>query len=216
MSRVSQERRKTSAYFRLLEACRQPGCPICGILADSTRKYFNDLLYENVNDGAMRTHLRRTLGFCAEHSEILLASGSALGVAIIYQDLLQTVAERLDAGGNHIVASDPCPACADRLEFEQMYVRLMAGSLDVPEMADALAGSGGLCLQHLHQVHAAVTSGATRASLLQWASGAIETLRQRLRLFLRKQSIEYMKEPLVPGERDACKNAIEYMVGRTG
>jgi hypothetical protein len=49
----------------LRSAMRQPGCPICRIRDEAEYKYLYFLLWENVNDGATRMRIIRSLGFCS-------------------------------------------------------------------------------------------------------------------------------------------------------
>jgi len=84
-------------YFALLEACQQPACPVCRLEQQATERYLDHLFYENVNDSGVRSHLRSSLGFCHEHTGLLLNHrlGDPLGMSIIYNDVLGRVLKRL-------------------------------------------------------------------------------------------------------------------------
>ena len=41
---------KFISFFRLIDACSGPGCPICRCLVADARQYLDSLLYEQVND----------------------------------------------------------------------------------------------------------------------------------------------------------------------
>lgn len=85
--------RNNPTYFALLEACGKPGCPVCQLEQQATERYLDHLFYENVNDSGTRSQLRDSLGFCREHTELLLdrGLGDALGMSIIYHDVLGSV-----------------------------------------------------------------------------------------------------------------------------
>jgi hypothetical protein len=73
-------------------ACQRPGCPLCRLRHDSERRYLFGFLWENVNDGAIRKHLVRALGFCPDHAWQLQEIeqtrwNDGLGTAIVYEDL---------------------------------------------------------------------------------------------------------------------------------
>lgn len=52
---------KHTTYFELLDSIRSAtGCPLCEIEAKSIRRYFDSLLYENVNDHVVREALIRS------------------------------------------------------------------------------------------------------------------------------------------------------------
>src|SRR5262245_43226523 len=81
----------SATYTGFVEACNQPGCPLCRVERDSVLKYISSLFYEQVNDFNLRDRLRDSLGFCREHAYFAVDElpGNALGIAIIYQDLIK-------------------------------------------------------------------------------------------------------------------------------
>ena len=54
--------------FNLIEACRQPGCPVCRVEEHSVERYLDNQFYENVNNPDFRNTLRLSIGFCREHA----------------------------------------------------------------------------------------------------------------------------------------------------
>jgi len=78
------------SYFELLEACAQPGCPMCRLEARVIRDYLDAILYENVNDPGTQAELRRSWGYCPDHARQLpeVSGGPALGVAILYRQII--------------------------------------------------------------------------------------------------------------------------------
>lgn len=81
----------------LIEACEQPGCPICWIAQRTVSRYITALFYEHVNDIKLRAGIRASRGYCPEHTWALLDAslGNALGVSIIYHDILTNILRAL-------------------------------------------------------------------------------------------------------------------------
>lgn len=97
---------KYIGYFRLLEACDRPGCPVCAYLDDVSRRQITTLFDEHVTDVTTRQHLRASWGLCSWHAwQALDARATATGVAIVYEDLLRVCHERLAHRG--IAAEGP-------------------------------------------------------------------------------------------------------------
>ena len=87
---------KHIAYFQLLDAFKQPGCPVCTRLEQGATRSLDSLMYEQVNDPITRQRLVESHGFCNWHAWILPGiHNSALGVALIYRHLLQETLDRL-------------------------------------------------------------------------------------------------------------------------
>src|SRR5574341_1452415 len=55
---------KFIAYFQLLEAFRQPGCPVCRLVEEGALKALDGLMYEQVNDPFTRDRLVESHGLC--------------------------------------------------------------------------------------------------------------------------------------------------------
>ena len=91
-----RERTKFIAYFELLDAMREAGCPFCTLVLKSSRRYLDALLYEQVNDPETREKLRAARGFCAWHAWMATEiANSASGIAIIHRDFLAEEADAL-------------------------------------------------------------------------------------------------------------------------
>jgi hypothetical protein len=87
---------KFIAFHRLVDACAESGCPVCRCLVDGTRRHLESLLYEHVTDPESRARLRASWGFCNWHAWMLRETSSpAFGTAILSEDLLRVIGERL-------------------------------------------------------------------------------------------------------------------------
>jgi hypothetical protein len=90
-------RPSTFSYFELLDACKEPGCPICRLGQRSAQRHLTSLIYDGVNDVPLRATLRDSYGYCHEHAWLLPESGESapLGIAIIHRDILNTLRGQL-------------------------------------------------------------------------------------------------------------------------
>lgn len=86
------------SYYEILDACKEPNCPICRLGHASANRHLTSLIYDSVNDVSMRATLRESLGYCQEHTWLLPNAGDSapLGIAVIHRDLLNTIHKRLE------------------------------------------------------------------------------------------------------------------------
>ena len=85
------------SYYEILDACKEPNCPVCRLGHASANRHLISLIYDSVNDVSLRATLRESLGYCQEHSWLLPNAGDSapLGIAVIHRDLLNTIRKRL-------------------------------------------------------------------------------------------------------------------------
>ena len=163
---------KHTPYFELVDAQAQPGCPICRLAYKATDRYLDSLLYEAVLDPEVRDKLKRAQGFCRDHADMLSRRpGRALGVALIYRDIIRDLANRLEQGAfrphpslvDRILGRAPggmdaaealarggrCPACVIAEQSENTYLDLMLAHIADDNLHRAYAAGEGLCLPHL-------------------------------------------------------------------
>lgn len=195
------------AYHRLLDALERPGCPVCALLAEGTAGWFDSLFREMVNDPEIRLRIRRSLGFCKGHGDVAAARGAALGLALIYQDVVEHALERLrrrgsGPGGRALAV---CPACEDELVRAATYVRTLADYLVDPAVQSAYAASDGLCIRHVEML---VDVSADSVLDLVVANEVIrlDALASDLREFIRKSDYRFGGEPF-GNERDCVRRA---------
>ena len=55
-------------FYRLMDACREEGCPVCRVEQENVERFLENQFYENVNSPKWRDKLRGSLGFCHEHA----------------------------------------------------------------------------------------------------------------------------------------------------
>jgi len=227
--------------YKLLEACREQGCPICRLEQRSVERYLDSQFYESVNSPAWRDRLRASLGFCHEHAWLAVDQrlGDALGFAIIYRDVINGILTRLQDGVPQrasrpsmtllrripepvrniverlLYALTPkkhCPACQHRAEMTRINISELVKELEEPEMAEALQASDGLCLPHLRLGLEQVKDVSALEILLAIHREKLEGLRAELAEFIRKNDYQFVEEGFGK-EGDAWLRAVRLIVG---
>jgi Family of unknown function (DUF6062) len=223
--------------YKLLEACRESGCPICRLEQQGVERYLDSQFYENVNSPAWRAHLRASHAFCYEHAWLGVNKrlGDALGFSLIYHDIVNSILRQWNEPENstripHRRAAPPlrnliekivatltprkrCPACEHRDQMRHNLLSAFVEDLSTPEMTEALQASEGLCLPHLKLALHEVKKASLYESLLAIHRTKLESLRNELAEFIRKNDYQAIKEGFGK-EGDAWLRAIGMIVGR--
>ncbi len=132
-------------FHGLIGALRQPGCPLCRLVAEASERWLRTLFHEQVTDAETRLLLRRGGAFCARHTEQALRTGDPLGSSIIFGDLARCALDAFPAKW-----SPRCPLCEQE---EQVLAAMRITLLDhigESDVRSAYEASDGLCLPHLH------------------------------------------------------------------
>lgn len=133
-------------YFKLIDACREGGCPVCTTLRNDEAKYFDSLLYEKVNNRHFRAKFNLGGGFCGYHAKYLEGLHDALAVVLLYRQIL-----RYELDDEPVQSGKSCPACDYLLEKERQVKSVLWQYIKDPEFIDAFQQTGGLCLPHYRQ-----------------------------------------------------------------
>jgi hypothetical protein len=230
--------RRFVAYFQLRDACGHSGCPVCRCLRELTRRSLAAVLYEQVTDPATRAVLRDSWGLCAWHASMATeVEHAALGMAIIYQDLLGRLRSHLveaqrQAGASRAgrgwrlfrrtvppalvsarAARRPCPLCVDVAHSEASYLHVVLDGLRDDEFDAAYAGSAGLCLPHLSLALAAFPGHPGTPGLLGHAVRKLDRLTEALGRFVDKHD-HRQPAPFTDQEAAAWTAAVELFAGR--
>lgn len=134
--------KKHTLYYDLLESCGQAGCPVCRLAGVKALQKLETLLSsEALIDVQVRQELRQSLGFCREHTWLLIDLRSsdayqvdALGLSILYQDLLGQALKQLEQVQPE--AADPTAA-----EEQSLSQRLRRGLNALGRSASPAAGA---------------------------------------------------------------------------
>jgi hypothetical protein len=228
--------------YQLLDACRERGCPVCRVEQHSVERYLDNQFYENVNSPKWRDRLRASLGFCHEHAWLAVNKrlGDALGFAIIYHDIANTVLNQLNhdsSSASHsprrtslrkqftdqaritvekilsaITPRKSCPVCEHREEAIRSTLSVLVKELQTPEMSNALQASDGLCFPHLRLTLEHVKDISVCEKLLTMHRAKLESLRAELAEFIRKNDYQFIQEGFGK-EGDAWLRTLGMVVG---
>jgi hypothetical protein len=215
-----------------LQACAQPGCPVCRISLESVQRYLGTTLTEYTNDRGVRAEIRRARGFCSEHAwRAADGRGNALAVAIVQKDVIDTALDALrqphegwarrvirsfrSVLGRRAVVPVPCPACEHGREAEGIVLQALLRQLAEPGAIETLARSSGLCLVHLTRALEQADDDRTTQQLVAIARQTLAPLRDELAEFIRKNEHHAMNEEY-GSERDSWLRATDLVSGVRG
>jgi Family of unknown function (DUF6062) len=221
---------RDATAFEVREALQEPGCAVCRLTQRSVARLLKSVAYEQVNDLALRSALRKRGGFCNAHAHLWLREArSVLGTALIYKDVLQTALRELESpngqrGGGLLRgllgsapndAAVPCPACQAQAEAESRYVDALLALLksDTTVRAD-LESSDGLCRRHT--LAAARAGGEEAEQITSRTRKSVEDLVAQLDEVIRKEDYRFRHEPRRDEERTAPARAIAWAAGLEG
>jgi DNA-binding transcriptional MerR regulator len=209
----------------LRDACSQPGCPICNVTQAAVERYISGLFYESILDPISRRKLRNSLGLCQKHARLVLDAGlsDALGLAILYEDLVGKVLELLPVASNgtritknEVIRSletvKPCTACVQEKETSRRYSSALGEAIIQHDFQQLFQKSNGLCLPHLREAIEHSSNQHNLRTLLDLQSEKVTSLRQQLAEFIRKNDYRFRDEAFGE-ERDSYRRAIEMIAG---
>jgi hypothetical protein len=224
---------KHTPYFELLEAQAKPGCSICRLVYRATDRYLDSLLYEAVLDPDVRAKLKTSQGFCRAHVAMLRRKpGRALGVALIYRDIIRELTDGLKVEPprsllgrvrnllprrrpSPLLATGRCPACLIAQRHEDSYLELLLAHLNDPQLYEAYAQGDGLCLAHLLSAQERATHPETLTRLQQPQIERYTIMLHELDEFIRKRDHRFRHEPMGP-EGDVWLRAMNAIAGGAG
>ena len=211
---------QTIYEFRL--ACHKPGCPICTLIQRAGARYIEGTFNESMLDPGIRQKLMDSLGFCFEHTwqSINLKMSDALGHAILYQDLIKFVINKVQENekkaGSHLASAldavAACPACRIEQITLERVLETMAVALRDPDFVAEYKLSNGLCIPHLKQI-LPVLDGKRQAAVLGHQRARMETLKDELAEFIRKCDYRFRDE-VIGKEGDSYKRAADMITGK--
>ncbi len=146
-------------YFKVLDSFNAKECPICFLMRSGIEKYFDSLLYENINNASFRKKFRDNHGFCNYHSYQFLGYNDGLAISLTHRELLIDMIERLEAKSIKYPSrkkSDMCIVCELSKETEVRHISVMIEYLDDKEFKSKLLASEGLCIPHYEMLSAQI------------------------------------------------------------
>lgn len=225
------------SYFNLIEACAEPGCPICRLLRTDAERALDALMYENANDPDSHREFRQGRGLCNTHGwQLGRLAGYALGTAILYRAAVNEVLTVMDrivkpaaplprllrgarrpTGATLAAALEPeapCFVCQLLSVSEPTYLQVFAQFLADDKLLTAYRTSDGLCLPHVRGLLRYVDrlEAASTTTFLSIQQAIWERLEAELWEFADKARVERMTET-VGSEADSWQRAIGSLGG---
>jgi hypothetical protein len=208
--------------YEIRLACHKPGCPICILVQRAGARYIEGTFNESMLDPDIRQKLIDSLGFCYEHTwkSINWKLSDALGQAILYQDLIKDVLNRIQvndkyAGSQLAGVLDPlatCPACRiEQATLERVIDSMGVGLRDQDFIAE-YNRSKGLCIPHLQRLLPNL-DGKRQAVILSHQRDCMEDLKIELAEFIRKCDYRFRDE-VIGKEGDSYKRAADMIKGK--
>lgn len=210
-------------------------CPVCSLRDRAERRYIDIAFYDQVTNVQWRGQIRAARGFCVPHTTRIIDEGrSAVGIALIADDLLKTLQEQLGTavpeapsawsrllGGlgsgsralaGRLRATGPCPLCAHVQEYAPVHIRSLLQDLQTAEGQRLYATSAGLCVPHLVQTLEIGEPAGGITALIERQKEVWRDLEAELQEFIRKNDYQFAGEP-IGAERDAWRRAFRLLAG---
>ena len=197
---------RSTPFFELWDALAEPDCPICVLARRRARQFMENFFYEHVNDAALRSRLRESLGFSPEALQMAAEIHDALGTSILYAALSADVTRRLRGEvADSLSPAGACPLAETVRSTEANYVDTFARHYRAADLQARHAESFGLCLGHLAQVLAALSDKSLRERLRCAEAVKYARLGEELDLFEAKN--DYRNHEPFGAEVDAWQRA---------
>jgi hypothetical protein len=214
--------------YALVLALREPGCPLCRVLAEAEIRDMDAFIREREVAAEALGEFCDRGGFCRDHAWLLhRRSAQALSgapVAQAYGALLRRDIARLDALATAVetgrrrrrprrslLARRRCPACERGDRRLSARADAVVEALAESAVQDAYRTSDGLCVQHIDVVGAAALADPETASFL------IDDLRRRLEVLERRldqyDRLRGAPVPVEAREADAWTDVVRSYVG---
>jgi len=210
-----QQRIKFVGYRDLLDLLEKPECPACAIAHRSIDDFLSVAFVEELTMPEFRNPLRASLGFCRLHSGYVRAAArvrlKAMGIAVVYEDLLALVQEHLRQR-RAVPLISGCPLCRLQQDLEAYAVQLIADYCHDSEFQNAYELSAGVCLPHLKGLLQLLDTDA-RNFITHSHQKKLGTLLMHLQEFIRKHDYRFSREKLTEHEAASGMSAVTMVVG---
>ncbi len=206
---------KFVGYFELLDLLKQPACPVCSIINRSLRHYVGVVFVEQLTDPAFRGPLQESLGYCAKHSEFVFSIARKrlprMGVAVVYNELLEIVEKKLEAGGEVPIPLD-CMMCDIESDLQDYACQLIADHSGDQEFRTQFLSSGGVCIPHMRSIAAKINGDGPRFFFAAQKQ-ILQRERAYLHDFIKKHDYKSSREVISEREGSSWKRAVHLLVG---
>lgn len=217
-------------YYDLIEAFSQTGCAVCRLVKRDVQRHIDAILYEYVTDAGMYHAFRASRGLCHQHGQLLMGYGNALGIATLYEavlDQLVTLAGNAPISGglsrllskpngqamaDMLAPDQPCIACQTQADSEARYADILGEYIDDDQLQQAYRQSDGLCLSHIRQALTRSKTNDNAKILLTIQTDIWDKLRAELAEFRRKYDFQHVDEAMGT-EGDSWMRAVRMIGG---
>jgi hypothetical protein len=203
------------AYHEMQKALNYDSCPICTLSKNYLIKYFDDFLYEAVNDTDRRKELRSSLGFCNRHAHIMYSLGDPLGHSILYADLINVLIENTYPNMSHEKTASrfqKCPACIFEKEQESYLISVFLRAVEIPDFFRTYRNSFGICYPHFKKVAESCKNNEILEKIKEAETNIMIELRNELNEFTRKCDYRFCNEGF-NSEKDSWIRAVRKLMG---
>ncbi len=156
MKRKEKVQPKHMTYFDLLEALTSRECPICHLTTQGIERFFDALLYENVNNSGVREQFQKNFGYCNYHAHKFAGYQDGMAIALTHRGLLVEILQSMKTPRKLQAlvtrTSQYCDVCAFSSDLEQRYLAVMMKHVDDEQLREHFLGSEGLCFPHYQVV----------------------------------------------------------------
>ncbi len=125
------------------------GCPVCVLEAEALRRFRFWFLNEYYGEAAWIDRLRSSVGFCREHTWMLVASDAPYRLSYVALYLAEGLLARSPSPWRRPA---PCPLCSQLAAMRRSWCRDLARLLEEEQFAQQYRASPGLCPAHLQMV----------------------------------------------------------------
>ncbi len=142
---------KHTFYYKIMDSFQADECPACFYLSGAMEKYFDDLLYEGVNDFGFIGKFRENKGFCNFHSYKFLGYKNAMASASLYYYLSMDKLDEMKSispANPGLTQTKDCQACDFARSSENMYISSLKDFMIEEEFKGSFLNSHGLCVPH--------------------------------------------------------------------
>jgi hypothetical protein len=200
---------------RFLEVLQPDRCPLCFLVRAYAYEHLKSLLDECVTDPSTREKLSRSKGFCRRHAWQGVHQQQSLGMAVIYNSLLERGLQELSLkpGLWKFKKAVPCLLCESEGARDRSIIREFAHCWSESEnLRRVFDVKGILCLPHLEKTLDQKMDSSPRKSLREAGQKALKRLTKDLNEFLEKQDYHRSHESM-GREWDAWIRAVRMISG---
>jgi hypothetical protein len=230
---------KALSYYDLIEACAQPGCPVCRLLEADSVRFFDALLYERFTDPGIQTALIDSRGLCSIHgAQLMEENRGAFAIAFLNEVLVSALIDALDSVASPqsaqsrltrllgfpldaaartaqaLSSEKPCMACEALHQNEARYLDVLAEALGEVGVLQRYGESDGLCLPHFRQLVANVDDPAALEQLIAAQRAIWRRLEDALEAFIARHDAGADDQVLTDIEAASWRQALNQLMGR--